>query len=119
MNAERNWRAGHEGRDPVYYEEFHHGVWRRLAIGGEILSGRAHHVLYFGARAAWSAQPEWARARRDEIIARIKSVFAIPDYEYEDGRRSAARQTALQDHDEVTLDALTAFPAMTARSASA
>ena len=26
--------------------------------------------------------PEWARQRRDEIVARVKSVFREPDYEY-------------------------------------
>jgi hypothetical protein len=83
VNAERNWRVGHEGRDSVYYEEFHHGAWRRLAIEGEMLGGRPHHVIYFGSIAAWSGHPEWARARRDEIIARIKSALAIPDYDYE------------------------------------
>jgi hypothetical protein len=67
----------------VYYEELRDSTWRRLAIDGEMLTGRAHHVIYFGSRAAWNAMPEWARGRRDEIIARVKSVFAIPDYEYE------------------------------------
>ncbi len=81
--APRNWRVGHEGRDSVYYEELRDGAWRRLAIDGEMLIGRAHHVIYFGSRAPWNAQPEWARGRRDEIIARIKSVLSIQNYEYE------------------------------------
>ncbi len=81
--ASPNWRVGHDDRDAVYYEELHGGAWRRLVIDGEMLTGRAHHVIYFGPRAAWNAMPEWAHGRRDEIIARMKSVLAIPDYEYE------------------------------------
>ncbi len=67
----------------MYYEELDLGEWRRLRINGEMLMGRAHHVVYFGSRDDWSLGPEWARGRRDEIIARIKSAFPIPDYEYE------------------------------------
>ena len=86
------WRVGHEGRDSMYYEELEGGEWRRLAIGGEMGTGRAHHVIYFGSRDDWSRRPEWARGRRDEIIARIKRAFPIPDYEY-DG------EGVLDDHD--------------------
>jgi hypothetical protein len=77
------WRVGHVGRDSIYYEELCDGVWRRLEIEGEMLTGRAHHVIYFGAREEWNAQPMWARGRRAEILTRIKSVFSIPDYEYD------------------------------------
>src|SRR5690606_17280648 len=58
------------------------GSWQRLRISGEMLMGRAHHVIYFASPEAWLAYPEWARYRRDEIIARIKSEFRAPDYEY-------------------------------------
>jgi hypothetical protein len=81
--GQRNWRVGHEGRDCMFYEELHEGEWRRLKLAGEMLSGRAHHVIYFGSRADWVRTPEWARPRRDEIIARIKSELTIPEYEYE------------------------------------
>jgi hypothetical protein len=82
-SKEGSWRVGHQGRDGMYYEERHDGTWRRLELDGEMLVGRAHHVIYFGSRADWNSRPEWARARRDEIIKRIKSRFAIPDYEYQ------------------------------------
>ncbi len=77
-----NWRVGHHGRDMMYYEEHHHGEWNRINIDGEMLTGRAHHVIYFADAETWQRYPEWARHRRDEIIARIKSQFREPDYEY-------------------------------------
>ncbi len=78
------WRVGHQGRDMMYYEERHGGTWLRLEIQGEMLMGRAHHVIYFDPPARWQYHPEWARDRREEIIARIKSEFREPDYEYAD-----------------------------------
>jgi hypothetical protein len=66
----------------MYYEELHDGVWERIDIDGEMLTGRAHHVIYFASPARWLQYPRWARERRDEIIARIKSAFREPDYEY-------------------------------------
>lgn len=79
----RGWRVGHRGRDVMYYEEFHDGQWRQIDLDGEMLVGRAHHVIYFASPEQWQHYPEWARDRRDEIIARIKSDFREPDYEYE------------------------------------
>jgi hypothetical protein len=76
----RGWRVGHRGRDTMYYEELHDGTWKRMEIGGEMLTGRAHHVIYFGS----TPFPDWAQARRDEIIQRVKSEFRTPDYEYDD-----------------------------------
>ena len=56
------------------------GSWRRIPISGEMLTGRAHHVIYF----ASIRFPDWAEGRREEIIARIKSAFPEPDYEYDE-----------------------------------
>lgn len=75
---EGDWRVGHKGRDAMYYEEFANGAWRRFEIDGEMLLGRAHHVIYFAA----THFPGWAASRRDQIIDRIKSEFRQPDYEY-------------------------------------
>jgi hypothetical protein len=79
---ERGWRVGHRGRDCMYYEEWREGTWQRLEISGELLTGRAHHAIYFDSPQRWLEYPEWARHRRDEIIARIKGEFRQPDYEY-------------------------------------
>ena len=82
----RGWRVGHRGRDEMYYEELREGRWERIPISGEMLMGRAHHVIYFASPREWLAYPDWARHRRAEIIARVKSEFRPPDYEYvEDG----------------------------------
>lgn len=82
----RGWRVGHRGRDEMYYEELREGRWERIPISGEMLMGRAHHVIYFASPREWLAYPDWARHRRAEIVARVKSEFRPPDYEYvEDG----------------------------------
>ena len=69
----------------MYYEERVGARWERLEISGEMLMAEAHHVIYFDSAAAWEKHPAWARHRRDEIIARIKSRFRPPDYEYHGG----------------------------------
>ncbi len=78
----QRWRVGHVGRDCMYYEECIDGAWRRLDIDGELLLGRAHHVIYFRSPEDWQRGPAWSHGRRDEIIARIKRAFGEPDYEY-------------------------------------
>lgn len=79
----RCWRVGHVGRDGMYYEELHNGEWLRISLDGEMLTGRAHHVIYFASPEDWRRYcPEWARERREEIVGRIKSQFREPDYEY-------------------------------------
>lgn len=94
----RDWRVGHHGRDNLYYEEWQRGRWHRIEIDGEMLTGRAHHVIYFPAPERWQSYPEWARHRRSEIIERIKSTLQPPGYEYYDsstnGPRTQLQQTA-------------------------
>jgi hypothetical protein len=82
QDAGRGWRVGHVGRDQMYYEERHDGAWQRIDLSGEMLTGRAHHVIYFRSPERWQEYPTWARHRREEIIARIKREFREPDYEY-------------------------------------
>jgi hypothetical protein len=82
-NDPRGWRVGHVGRDMMYYEERISGAWHRIEIDGEMLTGRAHHVIYFATAERWKSYPEWARLRRTKIITRIKSEFRAPDYEYQ------------------------------------
>lgn len=78
----RGWRVGHQGRDRMYYDEWRDGRWQRLDIDGEMLMGEAHHAVYLAAPDRWRHYPEWARDRRDEIVARIRSAFTAPAYEY-------------------------------------
>ena len=91
-NEELGWRVGHRGRDQMFYEEHHDGAWQRIEIDGEMLTGPAHHVIYFADEETWRFYPEWARHRRDEIIARVKSRFREPDYEYAGGGRAKVAQ---------------------------
>ena len=79
-DVQRGWRVGHVGRDSMYYEELRDGAWRRIAIEGELLDGKAHHVIYFRSLNF----PDWASGRSEEIIGRIKSEFHPPQYEYDE-----------------------------------
>ncbi|MEQ1748565.1 MAG: hypothetical protein ABL974_04040 [Prosthecobacter sp.] len=78
-----SWRVGHSGRDMMYYEEKIAGAWQRIDIDGEMLIGRAHHVIYFASAERWQSYPEWAQQRRSEIMQRVMSEFREPDYEYQ------------------------------------
>lgn len=84
----RRWRVGHQGRDGMYYEEEVGNEWRRIPIDGELLTGRAHHAVYLASPEQWRQYPEWARDRRDEIVARIRSQFRPPDYDYGEGAQA-------------------------------
>lgn len=90
----RGWRVGHRGRDQMFYEERHGWTWDRIEISGEMLMGPAHHVIYFATPSQWLQYPAWARDRRDEIIARIKSEFRPPDYEYHGDQPGSAPPAA-------------------------
>src|SRR4051812_7338199 len=92
-DEQRGWRVGHRGRDRMYYEELHQGAWERIDIDGEMLMGRAHHVIYFATPERWRTYPPWARERRAEITARITSELREPDYEYH-GLAAAAGATS-------------------------
>lgn len=47
----------------MYYEELHEGAWQRLEVQGELLMGRAHHVIYFASPTEWQRYPAWAGNR--------------------------------------------------------
>lgn len=91
----RGWRVGHRGRDQMCYEERRDGRWQWIEIDGEMLTGRAHHVIYFASAENWQRYPEWAWHRREEIIARIKSEFREPDYQYADGGTASAAPASI------------------------
>jgi hypothetical protein len=79
----RGWHVSRLGRDQMLYEEFADRTTRHITIDGEMLVGRPRHVIYFASPDEWRQRyPDWARDRRDEIIARIKSELRQPDYEY-------------------------------------
>jgi len=83
MNFENaHWRAGHTGRDLMFYEECIGGQWERLTIDGEMQLGPQHHILFLSSPETWQNYPEWARHRRAEIIARLKIAFPESSYEF-------------------------------------
>ncbi len=107
----REWRVGHRGRDMMYYEEFRDGAWQRLDIDGEMLTGRAHHVIYFASPSVWQNYPEWARHRREEIHARIKGELRPPDYAYHGDDVSEAPPVAASPHPPSAPAATSVVPA--------
>ena len=93
----RDWRVGLHRRDSLLYEERHEGEWRRLIIDGG--SGQPH-AIYFGSKADWASQPEWARGRREEILARLKEACPITEYAYEgEGVFDAHDRAVLIEHE--------------------
>jgi len=42
----------------MYYEELHGRSWHRIEIDGEMLTGRAHHVIHFASPGRWLGYPE-------------------------------------------------------------
>jgi hypothetical protein len=83
-DRKRGWRVGHRGRDEMFYEEVVNGRWERIWLDGEMLCGKAHHVIYFPSNKQWETFPVWTRGRQAEIFARIKHEFASPGYEYQE-----------------------------------
>lgn len=77
------WRVLHFGLHHLIYKERIAGRWERLEIGGEMLDGTPHHVIYFDSAAKWRSYPEWVRDRRSQIIGRVKEACPPPDYAYE------------------------------------
>ena len=110
----RKWRVGHQGRDRMYYEEWHGFGWQRIDIDGEMLMGRSHHVIYFASPERWLNYPEWARHRRDEIIARIKSEFREPDYEYDNPSSASADAAPITSPGSVPAPSPVSQPAVSA-----
>ncbi len=78
-NERRGWRVGSSGRDTMFYDEKVDGEWKRITIYAEMLVGKVDRLIYLSS----IEFPEWAKSREDEIIARIKSEYPPPQYEYE------------------------------------
>jgi hypothetical protein len=110
QDESQGWRVGHTGRDMMFYEEKHGWKWLRLDIDGEMLLGPAHHVIYFRGADGWKAYPEWARHRREEIIARIKSRFHTPEYEYQVDERPASAYANVPARIPVKIDGSILLP---------
>ena len=81
-DLKRGWRFRPAGRDQFCYQELIDGQWTSITIDGSLLSGRPRHVIYMPTIEAWGQLPAWARNRRAEIIARIKTQCPEPEYKY-------------------------------------
>jgi len=82
----RGWVVEHSGRDRIVYREQVGGRLEDFQLDGEMLMGTPHHVIYVPGEARWEqTAPAWARGRREEIVARIRSRLREPGYEYSFG----------------------------------
>jgi hypothetical protein len=80
------WTVEHSGRDRIVYREVVRGRLEDFVLDGEMLMGTPHHVVYVPGAEKWEhTAPAWARGRREEIVARIRSRLREPGYEYEFG----------------------------------
>ena len=73
-----DWRVGHQGRDMMHYEERHAGGWQRIKIDGEMLTGRAHHVIYFASANAGRVIPSGRAIVATKSLAASRASFARP-----------------------------------------
>jgi hypothetical protein len=78
----KGYRAGHEGRDNIYYQEQVGEHIRKLTIEGEMMID-APHVIYVPSGNKWKQQmPEWAQGRRAEILHRIEEELGTTECEF-------------------------------------
>jgi len=80
------WRVDHVGRDSMYYEELRDGSWERLDLGGEMLVGRAHHVIYFGKKRSAGLRRERSQVMRG-ALARRRPGRSLPPKPHQDRSR--------------------------------
>lgn len=75
------------------YEELHHGTVESLDLLLEY-HGRGEYGLHIPGERDWVAgMPDWARGRRDEIVARLQTVFKHSQMHFDpDSAQSPAAQ---------------------------
>jgi hypothetical protein len=72
------------GRDSFYYEELQTGQIRRLMLDGYLMA-RGPRSVYFPSPEDWRRKmPDWARDRRDEILARVRGELGTKHFRYYD-----------------------------------
>ncbi len=82
---QKGYRSGHRGRDEVFYQELFAGATRELVIPGEMTVGGPHLVYVPSDREWYEQMPEWARARKVEILSRMKEELGARDHEFVEG----------------------------------
>jgi hypothetical protein len=83
------YRVRWYGRDSFYYEELEAGQIRRLMLDGYLMTRGPRHV-YFPDPKDWQQKmPDWARDRRDEILARVRDELGAKHFRYYDSKAQA------------------------------
>ena len=83
----RGFRVRGISRDLVAYEELRDGGLQRLVVDGTLLVDGSR-VVYVPSEKTWTLEaPEWARERREEILARISTDIGRVEIEASDEAR--------------------------------
>lgn len=79
-NEKRGWRV--QCASPVgwAYEERRDGVWEGITFPELGDYRETPHIIDLGDAATWTAHPDWARERREEILHRVRSQLKRPHY---------------------------------------
>ena len=78
----KGYRAGHQGRDNIFYMERVGDNTRELVIYGEMLID-APHAIYVPGDVRWKREmPEWAKDRKSEILNRIKEELGTKNHKF-------------------------------------
>lgn len=74
----RGWTIRGQGRDRIQYVERGNCS---IVLDAELMCGPLHRVISVPTAANWDSKvPDWARGRREEILARLKLTFPRPKY---------------------------------------
>ncbi len=80
----RSWLVERRCRDSFIYKERVGGRLEQIEIGGEMLVGTPHHVIYIPNDTEWDRRyPRRAQGRRRGIAVRIASELRPPEYDYD------------------------------------
>jgi hypothetical protein len=77
----RGWRVRTEGFE-ARYEEWIEDRWQGLSFVNRPVPGRTRRAIHLPSELEWAAQPDWLRARRELIQARIREHYPPGLYDY-------------------------------------
>ena len=80
FESKRGWRIKARGAGAFAYEEKRQGIWVGFTMDELTDYREPPHHLQIMCSARWSEYPDWAHARREEILRRIRSELKEPDY---------------------------------------
>ena len=78
-DQKRGWKVKKEGNGNQKYLELDGNNWRSITFNCEMYSnGAPRHTIIISKD--WGTYPDWAQAKKNEIITRLRSVLKEPEY---------------------------------------